>query len=52
MLRLLGGLTIGIYLGFNAPKYIGQCREMCDRYFAAMHDEAHKHDETHKEESE
>ena len=52
MLRLLAGLTIGIYLGINAPKYIGQCREMCDRYFAAMHDEAHKHDETPKEEPE
>ena len=42
MLRLLAGLTIGIYLGFNSPRYIRQCREMCDRYFETMHDEAHK----------
>ena len=42
MLRLVAGLTIGIYLGFNAPKYIRQGREMADRYFEAMHVEAHK----------
>ena len=41
-LRLLVGLTVGIYLGLNAPKYIRQCREMCDCYFQALHDEAHK----------
>ena len=52
MLRLLAGLTIGIYFGFNTPKYIEQCREMCYRYFAAMHYESHKHDEIHKEELE
>ena len=42
MLRLIAGLTIGIYLGFNAPKYIRECREMADRYFEAMHTEAHQ----------
>jgi|GEM_PF-3131599 hypothetical protein len=42
MLKLLAGLTIGIYLGLNSPKYIKQCREMCDCYIKAVHDEAHK----------
>ena len=42
MLRLVAGLTKGIYLGLNAPKYIRQCREMCDRYIKTMHDEAHQ----------
>jgi hypothetical protein len=42
MLKLLVGLTIGIYLGFNSPKYIKQCREMRDCYISAVHDEAHK----------
>ena len=42
MLRLVAGLAIGIYLGFNAPRYIRQCREMCDNYIKAVHDEAHK----------
>ena len=42
VLRLLAGLTVGIYLGFNAPKHIRQCREMCECYFQALHDEAHR----------
>jgi hypothetical protein len=42
LLKLLAGLTIGIYLGFNAPRYIGQCQEMWDSYFKTIHDEAHK----------
>ena len=41
-LRLLAGLTVGIYLGLNSPKYIRQCREMCRCYFQALHDEAHR----------
>ncbi len=41
-LKLLAGLTVGIYLGFNAPKHIRQCREMCECYFKALHDEAHR----------
>ena len=41
-LRLLAGLTVGIYLGLHAPKYIRQCREMCECYFQALHDEAHR----------
>ncbi len=40
MLRLLAGLTLGLYFGFNAPKYIRQCQEMYDRYFQEMHEEA------------
>ena len=42
MLRLLAGLTIGVYLGFHAPRYVRQCREMCDRYFESLHNEAHQ----------
>ena len=42
MLRSLAGLTIGMYLGFNAPGYVEKCRGMCDRYFEAAHDEAYQ----------
>ena len=42
MIRVLVGLTIGIYFGLKAPNYIRQCLEMRDRHFEALHKAFHK----------
>ena len=41
MLRLITGLTIGMILGFQAPRYAQRCREMCKKWFEHFHSEAH-----------
>ena len=45
MLRLLAGLTIGIYLGFRAPKYAPRLLEMCQQCFDDVHNRAHREDQ-------
>ena len=42
MLRFLTGLTIGLVLGFQAPRYAQGCREMCHSCFEYFHGEAHQ----------
>ena len=44
MIRLLMGLALGVYVGFNAPKLARACREMGECCFRAWHDEAHRED--------
>jgi len=29
MLRFVAGLTIGVILGFQSPRYARRCRELC-----------------------
>lgn len=41
MLRLIMGVVLGIYLGFNAPKLARACRDMGECCFRTWHDEAH-----------
>jgi hypothetical protein len=42
MLRFIMGLTIGVILVFQAPRYARRCREMCHSCFEYFHSEAHR----------
>lgn len=42
MIRMLIGLTIGIYFGLKAPSYVQQFLEMRDKHFEALHKESHE----------
>ena len=42
MLRFFTEITIGMFLGFQAPRYAQRCREMCKEYLDHLHDEAHR----------
>jgi hypothetical protein len=44
MLRLLAGLAIGIYMGFQAPKYAPRLLEVC-------HQLLETHQQSHEEEA-
>ena len=44
MLRLIMGVVLGVYLGFNAPKLARVCRDMGECCFRTWHDEAHRED--------
>ena len=42
MLRFITGITIGVNLGFQAPRYARRCLEMCRGCFEYFHGEAHR----------
>ena len=42
MLKLIVGVVLGVYLGFNAPKLARLCRDMGACCFRTWHDGAHR----------
>ena len=42
MLRFITEITIGVILGFQAPRYARRCLEMCRGCFEYFHSEARR----------
>ena len=42
MIRLILGLALGVYFGFNYPKYIARCRVMCRQHMGELHRQFHE----------